>query len=68
MFQFPSNGKVYSKLLRLHYLAWDLVKVSIPFKRESVFKGELGKIKIERKTKVSIPFKRESVFKERRIA
>ena len=38
-FQFPSNGKAYSK----HYDEWlgtiDAKNVSIPFKRESVFKG-----------------------------
>ena len=89
-FQFPSNGKVYSKSYGYPFLRrwrfWhsfnslqtgkciqsplpsdghfvDLF-VSIPFKRESVFKvKEYGLIKAAEMT-VSIPFKRESVFKE----
>ena len=37
LFQFPSNGKVYSKDYYFH--AYTVVEwVSIPFKRESVFK------------------------------
>ena len=61
MFQFPSNGKVYSK----H--ASDLIAdipywVSIPFKRESVFKDLFISAGIALLS-VSIPFKRESVFK-----
>ena len=38
-FQFPSNGKVYSKVtIHSHRLNYVLFLVSIPFKRESVFK------------------------------
>ena len=38
-------------------------RVSIPFKRESVFKARKGLVDMAAKL-VSIPFKRESVFKE----
>ena len=39
-------------------------RVSIPFKRESVFKGKTTPFGIRETSCVSIPFKRESVFKE----
>ena len=61
-FQFPSNGKAYTKreqvaTIRKH------ATVSIPFKRESIYKvpknlrGEICN------RSVSIPFKRESIYK-----
>ena len=39
-FQFPSNGKVYSKYYGNRRIEPGLVYVSIPFKRESVFKED----------------------------
>ena len=39
-FQFPSNGKVYSEKWSAHKSLW-LHRVSIPFKRESVFRVKL---------------------------
>ncbi len=38
-FQFPSNGKVYSELILTYTVNIDLKGVSIPFKRESVFRA-----------------------------
>ena len=93
VFQFPSNGKVYSKQRVTFWLIAKWGAVSIPFKRESVFKDgkrisqtwrsardsfnslQTGKC-IQRRTAihaletviiVSIPFKRESVFKVERV-
>ncbi len=63
MFQFPSNGKVYSKTVPSCFTAFR-ARVSIPFKRESVFKGEPEQASKRGRFNVSIPFKRESVFKE----
>ena len=86
-FQFPSNGKVYSKVAAkktvpataaagfnslqtgkciqslLQAMAAIPKKVSIPFKRESVFKAWYGEYAGRKVPVVSIPFKRESVFK-----
>ena len=61
-FQFPSNGKAYSK--GECYQRWHKShQVSIPFKRESVFQVDLRIRNLSTKRlKVSIPFKRESVF------
>ena len=43
-FQFPSNGKVYSELIDEFQDLGDAQAefVSIPFKRESVFRGTLA--------------------------
>ena len=41
-FQFPSNGKVYSETLLKEYGQGEVKNVSIPFKRESVFRGSVG--------------------------
>ena len=69
MFQFPSNGKVYSERSRNPPLPCRHKKVSIPFKRESVFRDEVSPSSIFDGwwfiTPVSIPFKRESVFRVR---
>ena len=62
-FQFPSNGKVYSELIEV---AEGIAQegVSIPFKRESVFRAMWVRIPPSVLSyKVSIPFKRESVFR-----
>ena len=61
-FQFPSNGKVYSKRIYLRTTFFPCPLVSIPFKRESVFKV-INIATNESEKRVSIPFKRESVFK-----
>ena len=45
-FQFPSNGKVYSKVGNLIVDAESYIDVSIPFKRESVFKGEKNPLRL----------------------
>ena len=60
-FQFPSNGKVYSEVhsFCLGERRW----VSIPFKRESVFRASKEVLTTKNEIKVSIPFKRESVFR-----
>ena len=64
-FQFPSNGKVYSETGRVGTHA-TLETVSIPFKRESVFRvNSTLQIYRIRESQVSIPFKRESVFREK---
>ena len=67
-FQFPSNGKVYSEFFPLTQLPAlsSLPIVSIPFKRESVFRGGNPDFSryAQRVCVVSIPFKRESVFRE----
>ena len=62
-FQFPSNGKVYSEVhsFCLGERRW----VSIPFKRESVFRASKEVLTTKNEIKVSIPFKRESVFREK---
>ena len=60
-FQFPSNGKVYPKQ-RTERNSPERNHVSIPFKRESVSKGQEG-VNPMLLRKVSIPFKRESVSK-----
>ena len=36
-FQFPSNGKAYSKKLQLNLACLGVCTVSIPFKREGIF-------------------------------
>ena len=61
-FQFPSNGKVYPK--QEIGRGAGTVRVSIPFKRESVSKEGCPDQKRWRGIWVSIPFKRESVSKE----
>ena len=62
VFQFPSNGKVYSKDGKgTKSIVWKCV--SIPFKRESVFKEKRRAVSSTPRSLVSIPFKRESVFK-----
>ena len=38
-FQFPSNGKAYTKECGRHYRLRHCHKVSIPFKREGIYKG-----------------------------
>ena len=87
-FPFPSNGKVYSEELeisnvvkiesfnslqtgkciqRSNQVSMDRLEcyiVSIPFKRESVFRADLL-MPYLRYEQVSIPFKRESVFRVR---
>ena len=45
-FQFPSNGKVYPKILIGLTLSVLTVDVSIPFKRESVSKDQEVKVTI----------------------
>ena len=62
MFQFPSNGKAYPKYQKARGSNPLRIRVSIPFKRESLSKVEdiSGSEKDER---VSIPFKRESLSK-----
>ena len=62
-FQFPSNGKVYSKTAFETPRPFERSTVSIPFKRESVFKVT-AIAKEMQDSGVSIPFKRESVFKD----
>ena len=63
-FQFPSNGKVYSEGQNT-IGSITPQRVSIPFKRESVFRGR-NRHSFRGRGKVSIPFKRESVFRVRR--
>ena len=66
MFQFPSNGKVYSKAENETLKDSLDDHVSIPFKRESVFKDDDDDDDgDDDDDDVSIPFKRESVFKVR---
>ena len=64
VFQFPSNGKVYSEWIFVASCTSIVFSVSIPFKRESVFRALTtnGFKWVERR--VSIPFKRESVFRD----
>ena len=40
LFQFPSNGKAYPKYPAIFHIHVCRAKVSIPFKRESISKGE----------------------------
>ena len=61
-FQFPSNGKVDPKSEYGYGIRWSH-GVSIPFKRESVFKARYYEFNRLNAEKVSIPFKRESVSK-----
>ena len=63
-FQFPSNGKVDSKRRRFTIGKQPRLNVSIPFKRESGFKGN-SKASQMCDYIVSIPFKRESGFKDK---
>ena len=60
-FQFPSNGKAYTKIPYKSGSVWP-TNVSIPFKRESIYK-EIYPIDCDRVIAVSIPFKRESIYK-----
>ena len=64
VFQFPSNGKAYTKI-RTGSLdsgkGWS--RVSIPFKRESIYKGKKTRGFVFGSISVSIPFKRESIYK-----
>ena len=63
LFQFPSNGKAETKEA-MQPVETQRLKVSIPFKRESVSKEKcLGHISERDHETVSIPFKRESVSK-----
>ena len=63
MFQFPSNGKAYLKSVLNSFVKW-CAPVSIPFKRESISKGERCVFLKEVNEKpVSIPFKRETISK-----
>ena len=64
-FQFPSNGKVYPKLI-VNYTKNMLLKVSIPFKRESISKGDASLWLTGGEWYVSIPFKRESISKAKK--
>ena len=59
LFQFPSNGKVHRKRF-LVGLPSDVVRVSIPFKRESASQAKNCVASYQTKSQVSIPFKRES--------
>ena len=65
-FQFPSNGKAYHKTEDLDVLKQQL-KVSIPFKRESVSQANSFLRSFPRLSQVSIPFKRESVSQDESI-
>ena len=40
MFQFPSNGKLHSNPISV-WAMWELIRVSIPFKRETAFKQKI---------------------------
>ena len=60
-FQFPSNGKVYPKDLKI-FRSSNAVRVSIPFKREGVSKERIFLCCVY-SIFVSIPFKREGVSK-----
>ena len=61
-FQFPSSGKGRSKPKRHIPTRREIPTVSIPFKREGVFKVSARTLRLIVE-KVSIPFKREGVFK-----
>ena len=63
LFQFPSNGKVYSERHKQICRICRRGYVSIPFKRESVFRDRDGHSRKRLGEIVSIPFKRESVFR-----
>ena len=64
MFQFPSNGKAYTKVKAATKITPRIRRVSIPFKRESIYKENLYGVKNTTGLSVSIPFKRESIYKE----
>ena len=63
-FQFPSNGKVYCKLIM--EIQRDVYRVSIPFKREGVLQAapRSSSRRCSDDGHVSIPFKREGVLQE----
>ena len=65
-FQFPSNGKAYTKIPYKSGSVWP-TNVSIPFKRESIYK-EIYPIDCDRVIAVSIPFKRESIYKDAAVS
>ena len=62
-FPFPSNGKAYPKLFLLGRKVLRMLRVSIPFKRESISKGYHRELHRGNGGRVSIPFKRESISK-----
>ena len=63
-FQFPSNGKAYiNGASRCH--AWCMpTRVSIPFKRESIYQRKVLYRIDQLRQCVSIPFKRESIYQQ----